>query len=216
MFGCPVTLRRWNLMNMTRPFHCVADSELPERCSQINDLFESLPFDYLAATCDKVAHRRQYGESLVNQFLPTDLYQMAFIFVVERFIAFLEEDDANGEIHIERRGRKEDASLARVFATLLTDGTEYYKEWRFGDRLVPSLRWFTKDDRKAGLQIADWYNWALSRKMRGDAGVAREFEFLKIRFWRGKNAGNPGQVGLKTWPRPVGRNWLNCPLAAEQ
>jgi hypothetical protein len=169
----------------------------------------------LAAVCDKVAHRRQYGEKLVNQFLPTDLYLMLLVFVVERFVAFLEEHDGRGEIHIERRGRKEDALVASTFARLLTEGTEYYEDWRFRDRLTPSLCWFTKDDRRAGLQIADWYNWVLSRKVRGNQDVEREFQVLKDRFWRGREPSRPGQLGLKTWPRPVGRVWLNCPLSSD-
>ena len=212
VLGFPATLQRSSLFSRKRQFVRIPEDRLEGVCRAVEEVIKGLEFSYLAATCDKVSHRRRFGEARVNDFLPRDLYLMLFTFVVERFVAFLAQQGAIGRIALESRGSKEDAEVARVFALLFTGGTEYYQAWQFRERLVPSLDWFDKSDRKAGLQVADWLNWAIAKKVDGDDQYESEFEWLKERFWRGADAGLPGQVGLKTWPRAEGRDWLKLAL----
>lgn len=216
ILGQKGTLHRSSLARRKGKLIHIPRGTTDEVSSQICELIEARDFKYLAAACDKIRHRQRYGETPVNDFLPKNLYMMMFIFVVERFVAFLEGIDARGRIHIESRGKREDAGVAKVYADLLTQGTEYYEAWRFRDRLPPALSWFSKDHRKAGLQIADWVNWCIGRKMEGVAAVEEEFARLTERFWRGSEPGNPGQVGFKTWPDRRGRVWLGCPLSPRE
>ncbi|GEM_PF-4510349 len=216
ILGFKGTLRRTAFIARQGPFIRVAEAKIQPVTEEICAAINKVEFKYIASTCDKIAHRRQYGTRQVNHFLPGDLYLMLFTFVVERFTAFLESVDGGGRIYVEQRGKKEDTEVAATYAELFTEGTEYYKPGQFRDRLIPGLAWFKKDDRKAGLQIADWYNWMLAKKVVGVPSIDEEFAEFCTRIWRGANSSMRGQVGLKTWPRPYGRAWLNCPLDASR
>ena len=140
---------------------------------------------------------------------------MLFIFIVERFFAFLRECQGKGNIIAERRGRTEDNRLQHWYSTILQNGTQFYRGWQFQKVLPTAIEFRKRTDNIAGLQVSDWIATAMSKKVEYPDGCQDQFgewELYKGKIWVGRNAPARGQIGLKTFPKNLGRKLLNMPL----
>lgn len=57
---------------------------------------------------------------------PTEPYQLAMEFIVERFARFLKTNNATGLIMLESRGTREDGNLLKRFLEFFDNGTRYF------------------------------------------------------------------------------------------
>ena len=75
---------------------------------------------------------------------------------MERYIFWLEQHNAVGDVMAESRGGKEDRRLKDSFARLHENGTEYVRPDKFAQFLTSKqLKVKPKSNNIAGLQIAD-------------------------------------------------------------
>jgi len=176
-------------------------------------LFETLPILVIAAVIDKRAYRARLAEIHERDAtLPRDLYLMAADFVLERFVEVLEQQRAGAAAVVaESRGRREDAELRGHYARRREEGTQFYSAERFA-MLPVEISFRTKDDRVAGLELADPLAPPIAtRTIREDAERSLLWRAVRPKIWlRGDE--RPGGVGLKTFPDSIGREIMGVPL----
>lgn len=88
----------------------------------LSDFMTKIPFIVFSATIDKVKHLKRYNT-------PLHPYDLCMDFLLERFGKFfLNHNEANGVLHIEARGEKEDRQLLKHLVRKLEYGTMWSTE----------------------------------------------------------------------------------------
>ena len=154
-----LTLRYSAIMKRTGPYLVLAK---PDRMyafeREFAALVASLPITVLAS----VINKQEYAADTVaavrppkDPTWPRDLYHVAFDFILERFVEFLEQRRGVGTIVIaEARGKREDRQLSEHYYNRRTTPTQFYSTERFA--LLPGrLEFRGKSDQVAGLELAD-------------------------------------------------------------
>lgn len=212
-----VILHRYKVRGRRGEFVKLKTPKRRDTCmSNISQFVAGLDIKILVAALDRIEHYRTYGTKRVDEWLPEDVYAMLFIFIVERFVASLwEQDKAEGRIIAESRGLKEDNIVQYWYSTILRHGTQFYNNWQFQEVLPTAIEFRPKSDNILGLQVSDWIALPMSKKARypnGREDKYGEWELYKNKIWLGKNAPARGQIGFKTFPKNLGRKLLNMPL----
>ena len=149
--------------------------------------------DYIIASAiDKAAHTKQYGK------LGSDVYDIAFTFVLERSVFFLDEQHAGDKrlhIIIEKRGKKEDSALQKHFQQLCTRGTGYVSPERIR-AYGTYIELKAKMEGVNGLQLADLTAYPIARYVMDPTRANHAFDDLEPKFH--VKGGN--RYGLKLFP----------------
>jgi hypothetical protein len=99
---------------------------------------------------DKKTHKERYGDSAMHP------YHYCLNVLLERYIKFLGDNNAKGDVMAEARGSKEDDSLKREFVRFYQDGTSFIHKTVIQGRLTSAhLKLKTKESRVAGLELSD-------------------------------------------------------------
>lgn len=99
---------------------------------------------------DKHEHLQRYR---VWHFDP---YHYSQEVLVERYVLWLEREDAVGDVMAESRGGREDRRLKDSFTRIWQEGTRYVPAVKIASRLTSrQLKVKTKANNIAGLQLAD-------------------------------------------------------------
>lgn len=212
-----IVLHRYKVQHRKDEFRILKTKTRRDACmNKISHFVADLDIKILIAALDKVEHYKTYGNKKVDQWLPKDIYVLLFTFVVERFLAFLQEcGKAKGEIVVESRGRKEDNKVQHWYSNILQNGTQFYRGWQFQKVLLTDIEFRKKYENIVGLQISDWIAPPMSLKVQfpdGSRDRFNEWELYKDKIWLGKDAPGRGQIGFKTFPQKLGRKLLNMPL----
>ncbi len=121
-------------------------------------LVSRLPLSVLAAVINKSEYTLEAARvPSKDPTWPSDLYYVAVDFVVERFVEFLEhrKGTAGGFVAEARaHGGRLDQELVAHYARRRLVPTQFYSAERFAV-LPPAIEIRTKDDRVAGLELAD-------------------------------------------------------------
>lgn len=147
----PLILHRKELVNKRYPFHALRD---PEKEREFNHklltLLRELNYTVITTVIDKLEHQQRYS---VWRYDP---YHYCLAVLVERYIFWLEQNKAVGDVMAESRGGREDRRLKASFAQLYANGTDYVKAEKFAAYLTSKqLKVKPKSNNIAGLQIAD-------------------------------------------------------------
>lgn len=147
----PLILHRKELVNKRYPFHALIEPEVERAFNEeLLGLLRDLEFTVITTVIDKLEHQRRYSTWRY------DPYHYCMAVLVERYIFWLEQRDAIGDVMAESRGGKEDRRLKKSYARLYEDGTEYVKPGMFAKYLTSKqLKVKPKSNNIAGLQIAD-------------------------------------------------------------
>ncbi len=212
-----VILHRAKLTTRTGQFATLKTDEAVSAFSKrMSARISELDLTFIISALDKPKFLERYSTRPVDDWLPTDVYTMLFVFVVERFVAFLHQHDkATGSIIVESRGSKENVRVQNEFTKMLRDGTQFYRDWQFREVLrVPAVRFYdkSKGESEIGLQISDWVALPLAKTLQDASSPHPEWSIYKEKIWLGGNPSKPGQVGLKTFPEDLGRDLLGYPL----
>lgn len=123
----------------------------------LHETIRQLDFKSVVVVIRRQAYVDQYGHGGINDILPEAPYPMALDFLSERLVFALDQEfaGAKGRLIAESRGPLEDAQLQREFARLQIDGTTYISASWFRHQLDPGIRFGTKNERIAGLEVAD-------------------------------------------------------------
>lgn len=117
--------------------------------SRLNQTIEETNFQIISNTVQKESYIEKYWKSAVNP------YKISLSYVLERMIFCL--DGLQGktiQIHIEKRGKKEDIELLKHYNMILDQGTYYVDPERFQSKIVECM-FRKKYDNDIGIQIAD-------------------------------------------------------------
>ena len=173
----------------------------------------------LLSAINKSDYYRTYGKKRIDAYLPKDIYSVIFTFTIERFVLFLIENETNGQIIAESRGKKEDQTIQYWYSKMLYNGTQFIRDWQFRAVLPNAIEFRKKEENFEGLQISDWIASPMSKIIEYpdmSKDIYGEWGLYKDKIWLGKTAPARGQVGFKVFPKNLGRRLLNMPLKSEK
>ena len=147
----PVVFHRKELLNARPPFETLRDGSIRQRFDcDLLALLESWQYVVVSVCLDKKRHREQYTTWRY------DPYHYCLAVLLERFVFFLEQRSATGDVMAESRGGKEDMRLKASFTKLWSEGTNYVEPQKFQEHLTSKqLKVKTKANNISGLQVAD-------------------------------------------------------------
>jgi hypothetical protein len=166
-------------------------------------LIRSLDVTAFCSAIRKAEYLARYGPTRpVDEYLPTDLYLMAFDFLLERVVKCLEERGASqGRLIAEARGRREDRLLEAEYAELLAHGTQFVSGERFRSALAGEMHFEQKRAALAGLELADICAAPTGAKVLKSEALSPIWDSLASKIWVGSGPRDEGNVGLKCFPR---------------
>ncbi|MEW6236872.1 MAG: DUF3800 domain-containing protein [Candidatus Omnitrophota bacterium] len=147
----PVILHRKEMLNAHFPFLTLRDESTRQRFNEeLLRLLQEWDYTLLSVCIDKKKHKETY---ITWKYDP---YHYCLAVMLERFVLFLERNNAKGDALAESRGGKEDIRLKAAFLHLWREGTEYISAERFQNVLSSKqLKVKSKANNIAGLQLAD-------------------------------------------------------------
>ena len=164
-------------------------------------LVEATPFTAFGVGIRKKVFRREFVETGVDPYLPTSVYDLAIMLLLERYVDFLatHAERRLGRVHLESIGSREDAEHQAAYADLLLHGTQFVSESAFQSWVEAGCRFSPKRGSSptelADLVARDMFEWT-----RSDCSV-------EPRYWRIISAkahlrgdGQFGKFGIKVFP----------------
>ena len=165
-------------------------------------------FKSFVGCIDKPRYLRDYGTRPIDRYLPQDPHLVAFNFVIERFVTFLEQNNSTGRVIYEHRDPWRNAYLQLEYVRMHVSGTRYLRSSQFNRVLPCWIEFVPKDKRLVGLELADLIVGPTSRKVAAPEAEMIEWEAVKKTMWRGSNPSASGQMGLKVFPGDLGKELL--------
>lgn len=167
----------------------------------LDELVSSTEFVAFGVGIRKRAFRKEFLETGIDPYLPTDAYSVAIVMLLERYIDFLAHSPVErfGRIVFEGQGAKEDAYHQMEYARTILDGSQWVPDKAFRNWLQPGLTFVPKRGSHP-LEIADMlcrdlYEW-VKRACRGSP--KRWDIFSRKVYCRGD--GMMGKFGVKVFP----------------
>lgn len=198
----PVILHRKELMNRNYPFEALRDADLARRFDdRLVRFLSELECVLLLVAIDKFQHLRRYGE-------PTHPYHYCMDAMLERYVGWLGERSATGDVIAECRGSREDAALRAAFATTVSVGTGF-RNGSAMRRALDSheLTLCGKKENVPGLQLVDLiahpcFRRALARREGKEipCGFARRITDASEPKFRRSSGGKLAGYGVKWLP----------------
>jgi uncharacterized protein DUF3800 len=198
----PICLHRKDLIERRGIFGRLYDPSLNTRFEAL--LLEAVSQGKFRMTCvvlDKEVHETKTYRQLLHP------YHYCLAALLERYAGWLEHIGAKGDVMAEARGRTEDRLLEEAFANTFTQGTRLHSAERFQRVLTSNkVKFKTKRDNIAGLQLADLLAYPLRREMILERRVesipndfsARLVEAARVRLNRHSSKGQIPGYG-KVW-----------------
>jgi hypothetical protein len=147
----PIIFHRKEMFNAQSPFEGLKDPNT--RAAFDHDLIRLMThweYTVISVCLDKKKHKETYSTWRY------DPYHYCLAVLLERFVFFLNRNNAQGDAMAESRGGKEDRRLKDSFERLWQNGTEYVAPDEFRKSLTSrQLKVKTKANNIAGLQLAD-------------------------------------------------------------
>lgn len=147
----PIILHRKDIVNYRGKFNILKDQNIRDRFNQ--ELFEKISnwqFTIISVLIDKKEIVSTYGEWAQHP------YHFCLEVLLEKYIIFLKDKHAIGDVLIESRDKEDDRKLSEVYRNLYSNGTRFVngEELR---RFLSSveIKIKPKSANIAGLQIAD-------------------------------------------------------------
>lgn len=147
----PIILHRKELVNKKHPFESLQNPDT-EKCfnQDLLNLLQDLDYAVISVVIDKQEHQERYS---VWRFDP---YHYCLAVMIERYVFWLKDRNAVGDVMAESRGGKEDKRLKDSFEGVYTKGTVFVPAEIFITHLTSKqLKVKPKSNNIAGLQLAD-------------------------------------------------------------
>jgi hypothetical protein len=147
----PVILHREDIVKRLAPFECLheeaARGAFDSDCLRVID---GLPYVALTVTIDKVGHLALY------KVWQKDPYHYCLEVLIERYVMFLEERGAVGDIVIEARNKKLDKKVKRLYHFFYRNGSQFKSALAIQARMTSKeIKIKPKSANVAGLQLCD-------------------------------------------------------------
>lgn len=149
----------------------------------------------------KDAFRKEFVETGIDPYLPMDVYPLAILLLLERYVDFLAHgpDLRTGRVTFESQGPKEDAYHEREYADMLLQGSQFVPDAAFRNWLETAALFAPKAGSHP-LELADMMSRDLFEWIRGDCAVTpKRWELFSDKIYcRGDGYG--GKFGVKVFP----------------
>ncbi len=167
----------------------------------INQMVVESDFVVFGTGVRKTAFEKEFVESGIDPYLPTDAYSVAIVMLLERYVDYLAHSPESqmGRVTFESQGPREDAEHQLEYARVLVDGTQWVSETAFRNWLEPGLLFRPKSNSDpaelADMVARDLFEWIRN----GCTGTPGRWDVIgrKI-YWRGD--GQMGKFGVKVFP----------------
>jgi hypothetical protein len=127
----PVVLHRKELVNKKPPFEALTDTNVETAFNaELLALFQNWDYTVLTVVIDKLEHQQRY------RTWRFDPYHYCLTVMVERFVLWLCQRDAQGDVMSESRGGKEDRRLKDSFERVFEQGSDFVPPDQFRARLT--------------------------------------------------------------------------------
>ncbi len=146
-----IILHRKELLNKQGHFSILATPENEKIFNkELLEIMEKSEFGIIAVVIDKKSHKQRWGNVAAHA------YNYSLLALVQRYVGFLNFNNARGDVLAESRGGKEDMQLKASFTHLYEAGTPYVTASVFQQCLSSrEIKLKKKEHNIAGLQIAD-------------------------------------------------------------
>lgn len=151
-----IILHREDIYNKRKGFEKLSDENV-ERAfnNDLIHLLSSMNYNIIAVLINKEARFKKYKT-------PHDPYTTALETLIKRYVIFLEEHNAMGDIMLENRNKNDNQTLELIYKEIYSNGTKRNATEidmaadRFQHSLTSSsLKFKPKSENISGLQIAD-------------------------------------------------------------
>lgn len=156
----------------------------------INSLISDNPLIVLASVILKEKLKIKYAD-------PSNPYGVSLVFLMERFLYYLEEKDDKGYITVEARDPKSNSDLFQVYSDILANGSKYASSSRFKSRIT-KIEFITKKQNEDGHQLADLLAYPIANKVLYPKRPNPAFEIIRPKFRQ--KGGRIVGCGLKIFP----------------
>lgn len=167
----------------------------------IDALLEKTEFRAFGVGVRKDGFQREFVDAGLDPYLPTDVYSLAILMLLERYVDFLSscKTPRMGSVIFESQGTLEDAIHQLEYARTLIDGSQWVAGKSFRMWLEPGLV-FTPKCGSDPMEIADMFARDLFEWVRSECtdNPKRWELFSKKIYHRGNGA--MGKFGVKIFP----------------
>lgn len=147
----PIIFHRKELANKGYPFEALRQIEVQQEFdAELLSRLEAWEYTVFSVVIDKEELRKRY-------YSPAHPYHYAMETLLERYVRWLQQRNALGDVTAEARGGNEDKALKTHYQILYQKGTDYVSAEHFAAYLSSrELKLKTKTDNVAGLQLAEF------------------------------------------------------------
>jgi hypothetical protein len=167
----------------------------------IDELIRNTEFVAFGVGIRKRAFTDEFVNTDVDPYLPTDVYALAIIMLLERYLDFLAHNEPKrlGRVTFESIGAKEDAIHQLEYARVLLDGSQWVPDSAFRSWLETGLRFTTKVGSDP-MELADMLSRDLFEWVREDCNsTPKRWELLSEKV-HCREDGRMGKFGIKVFP----------------
>jgi hypothetical protein len=167
----------------------------------VNKLLTETPFVAFGVGVRKEGFAKEFVDSGIDPYLSTDVYAVAILMLLERYIDFLAAQSKRrfGRVIFESQGTVEDATHQLEYARILLDGSQWVPDSAFRAWLEPGLRFQPKCGSDP-MEIADMFARDLYEWIRGECKLpSKRWELFSEKIYCREN-GLMGKFGVKIFP----------------
>lgn len=170
--------------------------------SALDELIEQSKFVVFGVGVRKAPFQKEFVETGIDPYLPTDTYPLAVLLLMERYIDFLafESEPRLERVTFESQGPREDAYHQFEYARVLMNGSQFVPEGSFRDWLETGLRFEPKPHASDPMELSDMLSRDLYEWIRdGCCTVPKRWHLFSDKVYCRGN-GQMGKFGVKVFP----------------
>lgn len=177
----------------------------------INQLVKETNFVAFGVSVRKEAFAEEFVEAGKDPYLPTDVYALAIIMLLERYVDFLAASSMKrfGRVTFESIGPLEDAYHQLEYARVLLEGSQWVQSGSFRSWLETGLR-FTPKTGSDPMELADMLSRDLYEWVVGNCNVTpKRWELFSEKIYC-RGDGQMGKFGIKVFPDSDIRDYIEA------
>ena len=167
----------------------------------VGELIRNSDFNAFGIGIRKQAYAREFKDAGIDPYLPTNIYSLAIMLLLERYVDYLwvDEDQPLGELTFEAQGPREDVQHQAAIADTILNGTQWVSGAAFQSHLLPGASFLPKSGSHP-LELSDLLAYDLHQWVRsGCAGEPGYWQIWTEKFY-GRGDLRMGRFGLKIFP----------------
>jgi len=197
-----ITFHEPLMRNREGPYYFNGDTRRQaEFDDAIDELVEKTDFVVFGVGVRKEAFVEDFVKTGVDPYLPTDVYALAIVMLLERYIDYLSSSTTKrlGRVTFESQGPLEDAYHQLEYARTLIDGSQWVPDSAFRSWLETGLRFTTKSGSDP-MELADMLSRDLFEWVRSGCTTSPKRWDLLSRKIHCRGDGRMGKFGVKVFP----------------